>query len=252
MLGIIKERLRQKYRTLDYPRAQPPLSPRYRGRPELVPVACGACRACYDACPAGALLPAAGAEASTPALDMGRCTFCGACRTACPKGAFAFTGEHRMAAFSRQNLLVTPGASARERGPAPDTCRLFHRSLKLRLVSAGGCNACEADSNVLGTLAYDLGKFGIAFVASPRHADALLVTGPVTENMRLALLDTWAAMPEPRLLVAVGACAISGGLFRGSPQCNNGVADLLPADVFIPGCPPNPWTILDGLLALKN
>jgi Ni,Fe-hydrogenase III small subunit len=127
---------------------------------------------------------------------------------------------------------------------------LFGRSLKLRQVSAGGCNACESDVNVLNTLAWDLGRFGIQMVASPRHADGVLVTGPVTNNMKLALKKTWAAIAEPRLSIVVGACAISGGPFLDHPEACNGVDSIIPVDLFIPGCPPHPLTILDGLLRL--
>jgi Ni,Fe-hydrogenase III small subunit len=128
--------------------------------------------------------------------------------------------------------------------------RLFGRSLKLRQVSAGGCNACEADVNVLNTVVFDLGRFGIQFVASPRHADGLLITGPVTENMRLALTKTYEAVPAPKIVIAVGACAISGGPFRDHCEVHNGADAVVPVDLYVPGCPPHPVTILDGLLRL--
>ena len=127
---------------------------------------------------------------------------------------------------------------------------LFGRSLKLRQVSAGGCNACEADVNVLSTIGWDLGRFGIQVVASPRHADGLLVTGPVTRNMELALRKTWAAVPPPKIVIAVGACAISGGPYYDRPEQLGGAASVVPVDLFVPGCPPHPLTILDGLLRL--
>jgi Ni,Fe-hydrogenase III small subunit len=128
--------------------------------------------------------------------------------------------------------------------------RLFGRSLRLRVVSAGGCGGCEADTNVLGTIGWDLGRFGIQFVASPRHADGLLITGCVSKNMELALKKAWDAVPEPKIVIAVGACAIAGGPFVGHPQILNGAASIVPIDLFIPGCPPHPLTILDGLLRL--
>ena len=130
--------------------------------------------------------------------------------------------------------------------------RLFGRSLKLRQVAAGGDNAAEADLNVLGTVAFDMGRFGIQFVASPRHADGIVVTGPITVNMKYALLETYHAVPAPKLVIAVGASAISGGIFRGSSESSDGIEGILPVDLFIPGDPPHPLTILDGLLRLLN
>jgi len=128
--------------------------------------------------------------------------------------------------------------------------RLFGRSLKFRQVSTGGCNACEADVNVLNTVVFDLGRFGIQFVVSPRHADGLLITGPVTENTRLALKKTYDAVPAPKIVIAVGACAISGGPFIDHPEVQNGADAVVPVDLYVPGCPPPPLTILDALLRL--
>ncbi len=128
--------------------------------------------------------------------------------------------------------------------------RLFGRSLKLRQVSAGGCNGCEAELVALGNVVFDLGRFGIQFVASPRHADGIVVTGPVTDNMEAALRDTYAAVPPPRIVIAVGACALSGGPFAGSAVVRGSLPPDIPADLYIAGCPPHPLTVLDGLLRL--
>jgi Ni,Fe-hydrogenase III small subunit len=128
--------------------------------------------------------------------------------------------------------------------------KLFGRSLKLREVCAGSCNGCDSEIQALGNVVFDLSRFGIQFVASPRHADGLMITGPVTKNMEAALMKTYEAMPEPKIVIAVGACAISGGPFIGSPEARGGVEGLIPIDLYIPGCPPHPFTILDGLLRL--
>jgi Ni,Fe-hydrogenase III small subunit/formate hydrogenlyase subunit 6/NADH:ubiquinone oxidoreductase subunit I len=254
MLNVIAARLRQGHRTMRFPAAPAPsLSDRFRGRPVFESAACPPdCRACAQACPTGALSFDAPAAAGRPRLDLAKCLFCTDCAAACPRGAIAYSGDYRLSARKLEDLAVDPAAAEPLLAAALEKKlkRLFGRSLKLRQVSAGGCNACEADVNVLTTIGWDLGRFGIQIVASPRHADGLLVTGPVTRNMELALRKTYDAVAAPKIVIAVGACALSGGPYAGSPETLGGVAPLLPVDLFIPGCPPHPLTILDGLLRL--
>ena len=249
MLRELAARIRQGYRTMPYPEGAPNLPDRYRGKPELDCSLCPPdCRACAAACPTTAIT----FEQGRPALDMGRCLFCADCTAACPEGLLRFTREHRLAAWAREDLVLPTPRPAQGAPSNGARLHIFQRSLSLRQVSAGGCNACEADVNVLGTIAFDLGRFGIQIVASPRHADGLLITGPVTENMKLALEKTYQALPPPRIVIAVGACAISGGPYIDHPEVRNGAASVVPVDLFIPGCPPHPLTILDGLLQLKT
>ncbi len=247
MLRILNARLRQEHGTIGYPDAAPVLPDRFRGRPALHAARCETgCRICADVCPTQAVQR----HGAGIAIDLGRCLFCADCAQACPTGAITFTGDHRLAARTRDDLVVRDEVRRLARALDDGSRRLFGRSLKLRQVSAGGCNACEADLNVLSTVVFDLSRFGIQFVASPRHADGLVVTGQVTSNMKTALLKTYEAVPPPKLVIAVGACAISGGPYIGHEACLDGAAACLPVDLFVPGCPPHPITILDGLLRL--
>lgn len=248
MLNSLLERLKQGRHTIAWPDKPPEMPDRFRGRLIIDPELCAAdCNTCVSACPTGALMRVDGAA---PRVDLGKCLFCTDCSEVCPHSAIGHSRDWRLATRRREDFVLAP-EQALPLAEALDeqSRRLFGRSLKLRQVSAGGCNACEADTNVLGTIGYDLGRFGIQFVASPRHADGLFITGPVTQNMALALKKTYDAVPSPKLVIVVGACAISGGPFIGNPEVLDGVSTL-PIDLYIPGCPPHPITILDGLVRL--
>jgi Ni,Fe-hydrogenase III small subunit/Pyruvate/2-oxoacid:ferredoxin oxidoreductase delta subunit len=249
MLKVILARLQQGHRTMQYPDGPPPPMPdRFRGRPTIDTAKCPAgCRVCADACPTSAIT-----LTDTKRIDLGKCLFCTECVAACPQQAIAYTTDYRLAVRQRNDLVMEQDQQVLRLAAALDTqlMKLFGRSLKLRQVSAGGCNGCESDVNVLNTVGWDLGRFGIQVVASPRHADGLLITGPVTRNMQLALKKTYDAVPAPKIVIAVGACAISGGPYIDHDQVCNGADAVLPVDLYIPGCPPHPLTILDGLLRL--
>lgn len=247
MLNVIHERLKQGYRTIPFPAGElPKLPERYRGLPVIDASRCpDGCAECVEVCPTDAITSDGGLK-----IDLGRCLFCTDCLDACPAGAIEYTQDFRLATSTRAGLVTDGKAFELARSIDAKSRRIFGRSLQLRQVSAGGCNGCEADINVLGTVVFDLGRFGIHIVASPRHADGLIVTGPVTQNMKLALEKTYAATPAPKFVIAVGACAISGGPFVDHAEQHNGCDGVVPVDMYIPGCPPHPLTILDGILRL--
>jgi Ni,Fe-hydrogenase III small subunit/Pyruvate/2-oxoacid:ferredoxin oxidoreductase delta subunit len=249
---IILHRLQRGCQTMSYPEGPAPALPdRHGGALRVDTTKCAeGCSACVPVCPTLAITQKPHQPVT---LDLGQCIFCAACVEACPTKAITQTNDHRLAVNRREDLVLgRQGEEELRLATALEKKlrKLFGRSLRLRQVSAGGCNACEADTNVLGTIGWDLARFGIQFVASPRHADGLLITGPISKNMELALKKTYDAVPEPKIVIAVGACAIAGGPYIGHAQHHNGASVLVPVDLFIPGCPPHPLTILDGLLRL--
>lgn len=239
--SLLRVRLAQGAPTIPDLRAARPEG--FRGLPVLRAEPCPAgCTACVDACPSGAI------TAAPLALDLGRCAFCAECSEACPDGAIDFTSDPRMGATRREDLVLVAGAPARPTVTAsPSLARLFGRSLRMRQVSAGGCNACELELNAATNVNFDVQRYGVEWVASPRHADALVLTGPITRTMRDAVRIAWDAMPEPRFLVAVGACAISGGLHDG-PAADRAFLEEVGPALFVPGCPPHPLTFVNAIL----
>lgn len=250
MLEFLRTRLQQGTRTAPFPRGEAEFPERFRGRPVLDAGRCAnGCRDCRAAMPTELLI---GGEDARPRLDVGAGLFAPEEALACPHGAIRFTTDYRLAARTREALVTSDGELELAGALETRMRSLFGRSLRLRSVAAGSCNGCEAELVALGNVVFDLARFGIQFVASPRHADGIVITGAVSRNMRDAVYRTYEATPDPRLVIAVGACAINGGPFRGSPEVENGVPADLPVDLWVPGCPPHPLTLLDGLLRLMG
>ncbi len=244
MLKTLKNRFEQGYRTSRYPKETIELPARYRGVPRINnEVSSELAVACADACPQSAI------DAKAKRIDLGRCVFCGTCERLSEGRFVSFSRDFELSTAAREDLLTQGTLPALADHAKKHFKKLFGRSLQLRQVSAAGCNACEADLNVLATPFFDLARFGINFVASPRHADGIVVTGPISRNMKTALLQTYEAVPAPKVVIAVGSCAISGGPFHGSPEITEGLDTLLPVDLFVPGCPPHPLTNLHALLS---
>jgi Ni,Fe-hydrogenase III small subunit/formate hydrogenlyase subunit 6/NADH:ubiquinone oxidoreductase subunit I len=282
MLRILKRVLTTGVATNSYPVvvAEPPDG--FRGKPVIDFARCTACDTCASACPTGAIAVesqegniTAGAGEKILSLNYGDCIFCGECEVACPE-AIHLTKEFQLATLDKGELttrarftvnhdgdsafaevltqtLLDGGSLEEIGGRVREKVRqLFGRSLHIREVDAGSCNGCEVEITALNNPVYDIERFGVHFVASPRHADMLLVTGPVTRNMEIALEQTYEATPDPKLVVAVGACAIGGGIFGKSYASCGGVDTVVPVDVYVPGCPPRPEALLHGILMAIN
>jgi len=268
MFKILQKSFKVGTATAGYPSIAPRLAEQFRGCPEFDFEAWSDARPAAEACPTGAIALRDSEGLREVAVDYGRCIFCGECEAASSDGAVRMTHRFELAAMDRRDMVLTAeyalhpdgthaALKASASGPVPEEPgkriaeaiqSLLGRSLAIREVDAGSCNGCEQEIVALNNPVHDIERFGIHFVASPRHADMLLVTGPVTRNMELALRKTWAATPDPKIVVAVGACGISGGIFGTNYASLGGVDAVIPVDVYIPGCPPRPEALLHGIL----
>lgn len=274
MFDILRKSLATGVVTKAYPPSEAEVSAFTRGRPEIDFANLQDARPAAAACPTGALACADEGGQRCVTLDLGKCTFCGLCAEADP--AIRMTKQGRLA-VNRKEALVTSvayalnsdGSHCKLLGSHPalseaaaasaslevlgtELKKRIHKvlghSLHIREVDAGSCNGCEIEIGGLGSPVYDVERFGIHFVASPRHADMLMVTGPVSRNMELALRKTYEATPDPRVVLAIGACGCSGGIFGQNYACLGGVDKVIPVDVYVPGCPPSPYALLHGVM----
>lgn len=249
MFKSIKVRVSQGLQYIPDPRQANPVG--FRGKPAISETACeSGCQACVGVCPTQAITLSP-SSADAVQIDLGRCVLCGDCAPVCPPGKLSFNNDFKLAVTDRSGLMLSAARSAPDPVKVSAALRSrFGRSLKLRSVSAGGCNGCELEVNALSNVNFDIGRYGIDIVASPRHADGLVLTGPITRNMALALQRCWDAMPEPKLVIAVGACAISGSPFEGSSAVERSFLERFKPALYVPGCPPHPLTFVCGVLDL--
>ncbi|MDO8944680.1 MAG: NADH:ubiquinone oxidoreductase [Burkholderiaceae bacterium] len=244
MLKSIAVRVSQGTQYIEDPRRANPAG--FRGLPVIGADDCAQeCQACVTACPTQAI------TLDPIQIDLGRCIMCADCAPACPTQKLSYSSQFQIASTDRAGLVI----SESRRIPDPIAAsaalhKLFGRSMKLRSVSAGGCNGCELEVGALTNVNFDITRYGIDIVASPRHADGLVLTGPITRNMAQSLQLCWEAMPEPKIVIAVGACAISGGLFEDSAAIERSFLDRFKPTLYVPGCPAHPLSLVCGILDL--
>ena len=218
----------------------------FRGRPIITDATIDE-KALIELCPTGAI------SANPVCIDLGKCIFCGECSFAFPN-KIKFTTDHKIATNERNRLVIKEGSDKPVELNADlirkEISEYFSGSLKLRQVSAGGDNSCELELNACGNVNFDMGRFGIEFVASPRHADGIVITGPITENMAQPLQICYDATPDPKIIILAGTDAISGGIFADSPALNRSFLDKYQIDLYVPGNPIHPLTFINGVLDL--
>lgn len=220
---------------------------KFRGLPVVNPQNCTQCYECLNCCPAEAI------SINPFSLDLGKCTLCGDCERICKKQVIKFTNEHRISASNRDRLIfkkIEDSDNFRSKAIEVRTeiIKMFGKSLKLRQVSAAGCNGCELELNACSNINFDLGRYGVEFVASPKHADGVVITGCLNQNMAYALDETYKSIPEPKIAILAGTCAISGGVFQKSEVLDRHFLDNHKIDLFIPGCPVHPMTFITGIM----
>lgn len=224
-----------------------PMRSQFRGFPKLDETKCKSCGSCCKVCPTGAL------SVNPLSIDLGKCTFCGKCKNYCDNGAIDYTNFYKLGADKKEKLIITSKTTPEEYHRTAIEAKkeihsIFGRSIKFRQVSAGGCNGCEMELNACSNANFDMGRFGIDFVASPRHADGIVITGPITKNMAYALENCYKSTPDPKVVILCGACAISGGVFKDSLELNREFVDKYKIDLYIPGCPVHPLTFINAVI----
>ncbi|MHB1405446.1 MAG: NADH-quinone oxidoreductase subunit NuoB [Desulfitobacteriaceae bacterium] len=241
MLRLFKKSLKTGIVTTSYPQQPDFPAEGFRGLPTWSQERCQRCGNCAEVCPVGGIVLKRGAQDySYWSLDPKSCLFCGYCAEDCPCGAITLSTEFELAESAQSAGRIDESAA--------NITRIFGRSVHIRHLDAGSCNGCDWEMTTLTGPVYDVQRLGFDFVASPRHADVLMVTGPVTRNLEIAALKTYKAVPAPKLVVAVGSCACSGGICGKSYTSAGGVNHILPVDVYVPGCPPRPQALIQGLL----